>query len=117
MGSDFQVFPLIFDYIQRKYDHERDQHNQDNENAPAVIPYTSHLCPAQLQDFHWQLVFDFCLTGMFHNENTIMMEDTNKMPLLGLDAVQENNMAAVLAKRSCLLTQTTNNRRLLAHAS
>ena len=54
---------------------------------------------------------------MFHNENTIMMEDTNKMPLLGLDAVQENNMAAVLAKRSCLLTQTTNNRRLLAHAS
>ena len=108
-------FPLIFDYIQRKYDHERDHHNQDNENAPAVIPYTSHLCPAQLQDF--QLVFDFCLPGMFHNENTIMMEDTNKMPLLGLDAVQENNMAAVLAKRSCLLTQTTNNRRLLAHAS
>ena len=86
-SDGLEFFPLIFDYIRRKYDHERDQHNQDDKNAPAVIPYTRHLSPAQLQDFHP------------YNENTIMMEDTNEMQLWGLDAVQENNMAAVLAKK------------------
>ena len=90
-SDGLEFFPLIFDYIRRKYDHERDQHNQDDKNAPAVIPYTRHLSPAQLQDFHP------------YNENTIMMEDTNEMQLWGLDAVQENNMAAVLAKKELLV--------------
>ena len=100
-SDGLEFFPLIFDYIRRKYDHERDQHNQDDKNAPAVIPYTRHLSPAQLQDFHP------------YNENTIMMEDTNEMQLWGLDAVQENNMAAVLATKELLVESDEDRHALL----
>ena len=110
-SDGLEFFPLILDYIRRKYDHERDQHNRDEAPTPAVILYTRHLSPAQLQDF--QRVFEFCLPGMFYNENTIVTEDTNEMQLWGLDAVQENNMAAVLATKELLVESDEDRHALL----
>ena len=106
-SGGLEFFPLIFDYIRRKYDYECDQHNR--EDAP--IPYTRHLSPAQLQDF--KRVFQFCLPGMFYNESTTMTEDTNKMQLWGLDAVQENNLAAVLDKKELLVESDEDRHALL----
>ena len=47
-----EFFPLLFDYLRRKFDHDlRQRANNDNANTVVVMPYIHDLSPAQLHSF------------------------------------------------------------------
>ena len=98
-NSDWvEFFPLLFDYLRRKYD--RDSNNKTRrgnnyDDATPVMPYTRHLSLEQLHLF--QLACDYygIIPGMFENNQQHAL-------LTGfLDMTRENNMIQLLAKKEC----------------
>ena len=89
-----EFFPLLFDYLRRKFDHDlRQRANNDNDNTLVVMPYIRDLSRAQLHSF--RLFCDCLVPGIFHDDHT-----ANNDVLIGcLDMTEENKMAQLLTQK------------------